>query len=334
MVICLNGPLLAKRDDHQLSYIYDPNAYIYSEAMDEEFYRTLFYTEMKYDYLYQNEAYYIVENALKMVEFYEGVDNRFEAAKNQWIAADFSGRIIPDFYDTRGYEVLLRYDYSVMLILLFSIFALCGVFVLEKETDMFMLLRTTKNGTGSIVAAKLTAAILFVFVTCVTFFGQDFLSIYLASSRNEALTSPVYALRALESTGLNMTIGQYFLWVATIKTLGVMVCCAMILLVSSLFKQTLGAFFTSLALILGSIALQEFCQGKLLLRWFNPIELVIGRELVFRDTFVNVFGMPVRLHNFVLVGNVIVTILMVCGILYCNRGYHNRARRRGGNVSV
>ena len=327
-------PLKAKAETLTLNYEYDPAAYTYSEGMDERFYRTLFYTELQYDYLYQNETYRIRENALGLADFYEDIGNSFEAAKNRQIAADFSGRVIPAFADTRGYEVLLSYDYSAMLVLLFSIFALCGVFVTERETDMYMLLRTTKNGSGSTVAAKLTAAMLFVIVTCAVFFGQDFLSIYFASPRNEALQSPVYALRAMESTPLNMTVGQYFLWAGAVKTLGIWACCTMILLISSLFKQTLGAFFTSLALLLGGVALQEFCGGKVAFRWFNPLELVISRELVYRDIFVNVFGMPVRQYIFQLASIAAVTAAVILGIRYCSRSYHNRVRRRADNVSV
>ena len=327
-------PLKVKRDNHTINYEYDPNAYIYSEAMDEEFYRTLFYTELEYDYLYQNEAYRIRENALELAEFYDELGNTFEAAKNRQIAADFTGRTIPAFADTRGYEVLLSYDYSGMLVLLLSIFALCGVFVTERETDMYMLLRTTKNGAGSTVVAKLMASLLFVVIVCAAFFGQDFLSIYFVSPRNTALQSPIYALRAFESTHMTMSVGQYFLWAAVMKTLGIFACCTAILLISSLFKQTLGAFFTGIALLLGFTALQEFSGGKLALRWFDPIELVMFRELVYRDTFVNVLGVPMRLHIFVTAGVVIVTAAMIGVILYLNRSYHYRARRRGGNVPV
>ena len=327
-------PLKIKHDNRTISYEYDPNAYIYSEAMDEEFYRTLFYTELEYDYLYQNEAYRIRENAQKLAAFYDNLGNTFEAAKNRQIAADFTGRTIPAFADTRGYEVLLSYDYSSMLVLLLSIFALCGVFVTERETDMYMLLRTTKNGAGSTVAAKLMASLLFVVIVCAAFFGQDFLSIYFVSPRNTALQSPIYALRAFESTHMTMSVGQYFLWAAVMKTFGIFASCTAILLISSLFKQTLGAFFTGMALLLGFTALQEFSGGKLALRWFDPIELVMFRELVCRDTFVNVLGVPVRLHIFVTAGVVIVTAAMIGVILYLNRSYHYRARRRGGNVPV
>ena len=284
--------------------------------------------------LHGTEAYRIRENALELAEFYDDLDNSFDAAQNRQIAADFTSRSIPVFADTRGYEVLLSYDYSAMLILLLSVFALCGVFVTERETDMYMLLRTTKNGAGSTVAAKLTASLLFVVITCAVFFGQDFLAIYFASPRNTALQCPIYALRAFESTHMTMSVGQYFLLTAAMKSLGVFACCTAVLLISSLFKQTLGAFFTGVALLLGLTALQEFSGGKLALRWFDPIELVMFRELVYRDTFVNVLGIPVRLHIFVTAGVVIVTAAMIGVILYLNRSYHYRARRRGGNVSV
>lgn len=333
-LISVYAPLEEKKNTFSLNDQYDPDAYIYSEAMDEKFYCTLFYTELKYDYLYQNEAYRITQNALEQAEFYEGVGNSFEVAKNRKIAETFSGRSIETFSDTRGYEVLLNYDYSAMLILLFSIFALCGVFVNERETDMYMLLRTTRNGSDRTVAAKLTASALFVLVVCNVFFMQDFLTIYFSSPRNEALQAPVYALRALESTPLNMTVGQFFLWSAMVKTLGILACCAMLLLISSIFKTTLGAFFTDLVLLIGCVALQEYNKGHLLLRWFDPMELIIPRKLIWRDVYVNFFGTPIRLYVFVLIGVMLITVVMICGTVYLNCSYHHRTGRSERNASV
>ena len=326
------GPLQEKAETMSLNSVYDPNAYTYSEQVDYSFFSFLFYNEMQYDYLYVNEAYRIASNAAELADFYSGVGNAFEVNKNLQIASHFSGRSIPAFSDTRGYEVLLNYDYSAMLVLLLSIFGLSGIFVTERESEMYMLLRTTKNGSGATVAAKLTAAVLFVLLVSSLFFAQDFLTVYFAGGRNEALDSPVYALRYFETTPLNMTVGAYFLWAAAIKTLGILVCGGVILLVSSLCKQVLTVFFASFGLLLGGVVLQEFCRTQYALKWFNPLELVIVRDIVTEDVFVNIFGFAVPLYIFVIAGVLLTMALLVAGILYCNRSYHRRGGRRAVHV--
>lgn len=331
-LMAIYAPLQKKAEALALSRVYDPDAYTYSEQEDYSFFSILFYTEMRYDYLYVNEAYRIASNALELAELYSCVGNAFEVSKNRQIAADFSGRAIPAFSDTRGYEVLLNYDYSAMLILLLTIFGLCGIFITERETEMYMLLRTTKNGSGATVAAKLTAAVLFVVLVSGLFFLQDFLTIYIAGGRNQALSSPVYALRYFETTPLNMTVGEYFLWAAAVKTLGILACGCVILLVSSLCKQMLSAFFASFGLLLGGVVLQEFCRTRYALKWFNPLELVIVRDIVTEDAFVNVFGFAGHLYVFIIAGIVLTMGLVVAGILYCNRSYHLRGGRRAIHV--
>jgi len=331
-LMTIYGPLQEKAETTTLSTVYDPEAYTYSEQQDYLFFGTLFYTEMRYDYLYVNEAQRIVIQALELAELYGCVRNSFEVSKNQRIAVDFSGRSIPAFSDTRGYEVLLNYDYSAMLVLLLSIFGLSGIFVTEQESEMYMLLRTTRNGSGATVAAKLTAAVLFVVLVSSLFFAQDFLTVYLAGGRNEVLDSPVYALRYFETTPLNMIVGTYFLWTAAVKTLGILVCGCVILLVSSLCKQVLTVFFASFGLLLGGVVLQEFCRTQYALKWFNPLELVVVRDIVTEDVFVNVFGFAVPLYVFVIAGVVLTMGLLVAGILYCNRSYHRRGGRRAVRV--
>ena len=331
-LMTIYGPLQEKAETTTLSTVYDPEAYTYSEQQDYLFFGTLFYTEMRYDYLYVNEAQRIVIQALELAELYGCVRNSFEVSKNQRIAVDFSGRSIPAFSDTRGYEVLLNYDYSAMLVLLLSIFGLSGIFVTEQESEMYMLLRTTRNGSGATVAAKLTAAVLFVVLVSSLFFLQDFLSVYIAGGRNQALSSPVYALRYFETTPLDMTIGQYFLWAGAVKTLGILACGCVILLVSSLCKQVLTVFFASFGLLLGGVVLQEFCRTQYALKWFNPLELVVVRDIVTEDVFVNVFGFAVPLYVFVIAGVVLTMGLLVAGILYCNRSYHRRGGRRAVRV--
>lgn len=317
-------PLQEKRKSRTLSTAHDPNAYTDSEEMDERFFRSLFYSELYYDYLYQNEAIDTAERADRLAELYSGVGNTFEAEKNRATAAAFQGRRIPYFGDTRHYEVLLSYDYSAMLVLLLCLFGLSGVFVTEKETEMEMLLRTTRRGGASTVAAKLTASLLFILMVCALFFTEDFWVLQLLSGRYEAINDPVYALRFFEITPLTMTIGQYFIWAAVRKTLGVLCCGCIILLISCLTRRSLAAFLASFAALLVGVLLQEFGGGMTALKWCDPMELVIVRETVNQNAFVNLFGHAVQLHVFI-TGGICLTIALLCaGILYCNRGRTGR----------
>lgn len=326
-LMSIYAPLQAKAEYFTLSNAYSPEAYTYSEEEDYDFFSLMFFHEMQYDYLYGNEAIRIVSNAEELTHFYSEVGNNFEVHKNRQIAYGFTNRSIPMFADTRGYEVLLYYDYSAMLVLMLIIFGLSGVFVTEQETEMYMILRSTKNGSGATVAAKLTAATMLIMLLCCVFFIQDFVTIYLSSGRNEALRSPVYALRFFETTPLNMTVWQYFLWAGCIKALGMLACGCVILLLSSLCKSVLMTFFSSIGTLLIAVVLQEICYSRYDFKWFNPLELVMIRNLVTEDVFVNVFGYAVRLYVFVIMGILLLMALLIAGILCANRSYHQRSRR-------
>lgn len=319
-LMSIYGPLQAKREDLSISYQYDPDAYTYSEGMDESFFSTLFYLEMRYDYLYRNGAIDTVDRANQLIGLYSGHGNTFEVEKNRIIASAFQDRHIPDFGDTRHYEVLLNHDYSAMLVLLLCLLGLSGVFVTEKETEMRMLLRTTRRGGAATVAAKLTASLLFTVAVCVLFFTEDFWVLQLLAGRYEAVGNPVYALRFFEITPLNMTIGQYFLWAAAVKTLGVLCCGCVILLISCLVRRSLAAFLASFAALMAGVLLQEFGGGMTALRWCNSLELVIVRETVYENAFVNLFGHAVQIHEFVIGGVCLTTAALCAAILHCSRG--------------
>ena len=246
--------------------------------------------------------------------------------KNNAIADIFEGRSIPQFADTRYIEVWLNHDYSAMLVLLLCLFGLCTVFVTERETEMYMLQRTSKLGSGMTVAAKLAASLAYIILVCVLFFGEDFLVLQLLADHWEVLHSPVYAIKYLETTPLNMSIGQFILWSGTVKTLGMIACGCIILMASCLCRRVLTTFVSGFGCIMALIVLQEFCRTRIWLKWFNPLELVMVRELVTETVFANVLGHPVHLNLFVIAGIMLTIVVMYAAILLCNPG---RMERRG-----
>ncbi len=330
-LMAIYGPLQTKMENMIISGAYDPDAYTYSEETDLTFFESLFQLEMKYDYLYQNRAAEIVNQANALADFYARVGNDYEAKKNLDMAASFAGRQIGDFADTQWVEVWLNHDYSAMLVLLLAIFGLSSVFVMERETEMYMLLRTTRRGGGTTMAAKSLASLLYLFLICLLFFGSDALMLGLLSGHGEALGNPVYAIRLLENTPLTMTIGTYLLWATAVKSLGVVACGMIVLLLSCLCKKVLFAFLGSLGVLFLLVLLQEIAAARTALRWFNPLELVMVRDLTREIGYVNLFGQPVQVYGFVLGGVILVMVLLAGAILRFNPGNMERGR---SHVSV
>lgn len=308
------GPL---EDFGSLSFVPGSGTYADTEMGDHRFIFSNFYNEMKYDYLYVNQAIEIAQRAEALT------DLRPEAAKE---AELFRGRSIPQFADTRYIEVWLNHDYSAMLILLLSLFGLCTVFVTERETQMYMLQRTARNGGAATAGAKLAASVLYMILLCLLFFGEDFLILQLLSGHWEALSSPVYAVRALEVTPLRMTIGCFVLWSGLVRILGILGCGWMMLLASALMKRVLTAFGGGLAAVMAMAALQENCRTHVGLKWFDPMELVMVREIVSDTNFVTIFGVPILMHHFVIAGVVLTILTLTVLILRFQPGQRERRR--------
>ena len=323
-LMAVYGPL---EDFGSLSFVPGSGTYADTEAGDHRFIFSNFYNEMKYDYLYVNQSIELAQKAKDLAAFYESIGSAYKAAESEAYAKTFQGRSISQFADTRYLEVWLNHDYSSMLVLLLSLFGICTVFVTERETEMYMLQRTAKLGGSSTVTAKLTASAFFILMVCLIFYGQDFLVLQLLSGHWEALSSPVYAIRYLEMTPLRLTIGQFVLWVLGFKTLGILGCGCLILLASCVFKRVLTAFAAGFGGIMMLVVLQEFCRTRTGLKWFNPIELVMVREIVTDTVFVDVFGFPIHLYCFVMAGICLTMVVMVLGILRLNPG---RMERRCG----
>ena len=103
-LMAIYGPLQTKMENMIISGAYDPDAYTYSEETDLTFFESLFQLEMKYDYLYQNRAAEIVNQANALADFYARVGNDYEAKKNLDMAASSDGRQIGSFAATQWVE--------------------------------------------------------------------------------------------------------------------------------------------------------------------------------------------------------------------------------------
>ncbi len=325
-VMAIYGPLREKEIQRTISYHPGSGTYLDTEFDDFRFLGEQFAQEMEYDYLYGNRAVEVCQKAQTLGEVFRQAGNDYELAKTEVTGQAFALRQIPNFADTRYLEVWLSYDFSSLLVLLMCLFGLGTVFVTERETGMYMLQRTARFGGSATVAAKLTASTLYMLIICLLFFAQDFWVLQLLSGHREALSSPVYAIPLLRATRLNMSLGEFVIWLSAVKTLGVLGCGCWTLLLSCLCRRVLSTYLASIGSMVALSLLQEYALLRPGLKWFNPIELLLGRELVWNATYINLLGKPIALDTFVIAGTAVTLGLIFGAVLWCNPG---RTERRG-----
>lgn len=152
--------------------------------------------------------------------------------------------------------------------------------------------------------------------------------IYTLEEYHDALSAPIYSLAKMEQTPLRCTIGSYFLLSAWLRILGLMACGCLVLLLSSLAKQTLTAFLTGFCALFLGVLLHDGSGSRTGLKWFNPTELLFPREMLRWDRFVNVFGFPMRQAGFLIMTVALLSVGMLLWVLYRSRSYHHQGRRQ------
>ena len=208
-----------------------------------------FVEPLQYAYEYRQDAAQISKRALENADFYQQMGNIYASRENQQIAGMFSGRWIPELHYTEMYQHYLQYDFSVFLVLLLVIYGLVNVFVLEKETEMELLLQTTIQGKRKSATAKLLASVLFVIIISILFWLADFLLFGCMFGSFDGGNCPIYAIEYFEASALSMSLFFYALGTMVLKTVGALIFGMIVLLLSRLCKNTLFPFVGSVFLI-------------------------------------------------------------------------------------
>ena len=271
-----------------------------------------FVTPLQYAYEYQQNAVQITKKALENADFYQQMGNTYDSRKNQQIAEMFSGRQIPEFHYTEMYQHYLQYDFSVFLVLLLIIYGLVNVFVLEKETEMELLLQTTVQGKRKSAAAKLLASAIFVIAVSLLFWLADFLLFGCLFGSFDGGNCPIYAIEYFEASPLSISLFFYALLAMGLKTTGTLVFGTAVLLLSRLCRNTLFPFVGSIFLI-GSCLLAYNAD---LPSVCNPVSLLVCRELFHWVDFIDLAGIPVLTWQFCLITALLMLTVLSVAILY------------------
>lgn len=93
---------------------------------------------------------------------------------------------------------------------------------------------------------------------------------------------PLYVLEDFIHASLNVSLGQYAVLSALVKTAGMLVFALAFLLISCLFRNALIPFIAGLFTAFGCIYLEEayMGSGRVLLKIINPFVLVVNRGTV------------------------------------------------------
>lgn len=334
-LMSIYGPLDQQTADKTASTATDnPNTYTGNIYNDTLFFRWNFVNPMEYAYMYKSYANDVVATAKENLAFFESLGNQYEYRKNAAIVDRYTGRDISDFSYTEMYKNYIHYDFSAFLVILICMYVLIHVFVSEKETEMDVLLLTTKSGGSRTVWAKLISSTMFVFVVCFWFWLLDFAAFATIFGSLEATFSPLYAIENFANSSIGISLGAYAVLSNLIKTMGILVLSFVFLLISTLFKNALFPFIMSLFATFGFIYMQEIYMGsgRILLKVLNPFVLVVNRELFRKTEFVNLFGYPVISYVLALLFALAWGTICMLGMMILVR--KNTVNRRRGRECV
>lgn len=295
-LLSIYKPLEKQTADKTASTATDnPDTYTGNVYEDTYFFQWNYVDPMEYAYMYKSYSADVVTTAKENMAFFSSLDNQYEYRKNAAIVDRYSERIISDFSYTEMYKQYIHYDFSSFLIILICMYVLINVFVSEKETEMDVLLLTTKAGGTKTVVVKMVVSAIFVGVVSLWFWLLDFVAFSSIYGSLEATFSPLYAIVNFANASVGVSLGTYAILSNLVKTMGILVLAFVFLLVSTFFKNALFPFIISLLVTFGFIYMQEMFMGsgRIWLKVLNPFVLVVNRELFRKTEFANVLGYPV-----------------------------------------
>jgi hypothetical protein len=260
---------------------YSPDTYTGFIFGDFNLFRDSFYYPIRYAVTYRETTEEIVRRATENMEIYTSVENDFEVQKNRQIASSFDSRRITEFHDYFGTVALFRYIFSTIIILLLCIVAITPVFVSEKETEMRLLLQTSKKGSRQTVRAKILAALIFGFSVCVLFSIVDLTMFSILYRNFDGWHQPLYAIEMFAFTPITWSIGAYFVFSRILLFLGIGTIITTILAVSQMFKKVLFPYIINVSIIaiLYLIYTLRNNFGFSLLNLFNPLNLLLPIDM-------------------------------------------------------
>ncbi|MGN1472815.1 MAG: hypothetical protein ACI4WZ_01970 [Eubacteriales bacterium] len=247
----------------------------------------------EYDY-FRNYGEYAREQTERAEKIADSASRGYQSARAARIAEIFSLRSLGEYYDLSAWNRLFQYESSTLYLILFLIFFLTPVFVLEKENNMNTILLTSVNGRFRTSAAKFGVAYFCVLLFAAVFYAEDYF-LYRQFYRMEGAHVPLCSLPIFQDTPLDVSLAFYYLISCLTKTVGLLALSALFLFVSSCFRRTMPPLLINISVFFGLVLLFSGRYSVLgtLFNRVNPITLLNPSLLFSSCTFLCIFDTPV-----------------------------------------
>lgn len=242
---------------------------------------------------YSNRIDNLIKTNNEQLNIYRQKNNEYLIKTAEYVSDTYSSREISSFYNVEAYDTYFDYNFSSFLILLIIFLFTASLYAGENEIGMTSLMRSTPRGRIELSNAKQTAMVLFIAVISALFLICDFL-MFLWCLRLRGIQCPLYAIKSFEYTPLVISIGEFIVLNAMLKIVG-FICFALISCVfSSILKKSYLVFSTDLIMCLCLMLLSVYSGGVLdYINLFNPINMLLNRDLFANFNVVNIFGTPI-----------------------------------------
>lgn len=289
----------------------------YSGYLFGDFYlfHKYFYPYMEYSVKYPGIMRDVLQLANENVELYKRVGNSKEEARNNYILSHYADRSVREFYLYDGWEALLSYDFSDLLVLLLLILAISPIFTREKENGMTLILYSCKRGKWPLVAVKCSVSVIFACVVTLMFSIENLLIFDLVCGL-DGWNSPLYAITDYQFTPFSGSILLFYVLNVGLKMIGFSMVAIVWNFLSACSKKSLYPFLGSLV----ACAVFGYFSGwgtspvrwKQLLSFVSPLSLARGHSLLKNLYGVNIGGVFV-LRIYALL---IIQLVLVCVLVY------------------
>ena len=301
------------------TYSRKPQEGTYSGYIFGDYYlfHSYFYPYMEYSVKYSSEMEKVLTQAEENLKFYQENKNKAETTKNAYILDHYNGRSISEFYLYDGWESLLSYDFSDLLILLLLVLAVAPAFTCEKENGMILILSSCKRGRWPMLFSKCGSAVIFSW-SITALFALFNLLIFGLLCGFEGWNSPLYAIESYRNTPFSGSVLMFYVLICGAKAIGFSVTVLLLIFLSACFKKSMYPCLAGMGLCI----ILNYCSGwalssvwwKQVLACISPFTLTNGNLLLERLLGVSFGGIYVLQIFIVLIVQMVMAYLLIMAI--------------------